>query len=76
VHLAFTISVHSDNTILWLHPVFTHAISLCSSESQNSHGLAQSTLSLGSAGTRRTVYYTGDDNSATGDTAQESYVSC
>jgi len=42
-------------------------------ESHNSHGLAQSTLSLGSAGTRRTVYYTGDDNSATGDTAQESY---
>ena len=74
--LAFTISVHSDNTILWLHLIFTHSIYLCSSESHNSHGLAQSTLSLGSAGTRRTVYYTGDDNSATGDTAQESYVSC
>ncbi|PNF40775.1 hypothetical protein B7P43_G17113 [Cryptotermes secundus] len=39
-------------------------------ESHNSHGLAHSTLSLGSAGTRRTVYYTGEDNSATG---QESF---
>ena len=74
--LAFTSSVRSDSTVLWLHPVLTHAITLCSSELHNSHGLAQSTLSLGSAGTRRTVYYAGDDNSATGDTAQESYVSC
>ena len=73
--LAFTVNMHSNNTILWLHPVFTHTISLCSAESHNSHSLAQSTLSLGSAGTRRTVYYTGDNNSAAGDTAQESYVS-
>jgi hypothetical protein len=73
--LAFAVNMPIDKIILWLHPVFTHTVSMCSSESHNSHGLAQSTLSLGSAGTRRTVYYTGEDNTATGDTAQESYVS-
>ncbi|KDR17251.1 girdin isoform X2 [Zootermopsis nevadensis] len=42
-------------------------------ESHTSDGFTQSTLSLGSAGTRRTVYYTGEENSGTRERAQESY---
>ena len=42
-------------------------------EQHNSDDFTQSTLSLGSAGTRRTVYYTGEDNE-TQESQHDQYV--
>ncbi|KAJ9582463.1 hypothetical protein L9F63_003156, partial [Diploptera punctata] len=57
----------SDNS---LDDIKTHFLQ----EAHNSDGFTQSTLSLGSAGTRRTVYYTGEDNNETRDSAQDQFT--